>query len=499
MNSLYGFSPLFSPFSLYTVLGSTLNGASSALVGSSSASQSSAYQTEISAYGQLLSSLSNFQYALLQIAYTNNPLTASSSNASVASPTAVSGAIAGTYNLSVSQLAQAQTVQSGTVADPANTVIGSGSLTIQTGSYNSSGNTFTSDGTSPVTVSVTNGTLNSIASAINTSGAGVTANVLQNGSGYTLSIASSSTGAQKNFSITVADSDGTNTDMGGLSQLAYDPTAASGAGKNLTLVQSGGNAAYSVNGVSSTSSSNYGVTLASNVSANLLQTGSTVVSVGVDFNQLSSNAQSLASAFNTFQSSINGLLASGGALQNNIVTSQLAMNMNSQALATLNNGSSTLRTLSQLGVQFQQPQTVGMVGTLTLNSNTLQYAYNLDQSGAASLLSQSAQGFNTLSGAYANAGYGILPQSISQLQKLVQSENTLVQYSSNQDPFNLNNLLAMMSNGTADQSANLSGSQISALAQYASVLSLGEPFAVQALLVGSIGQLGASSGFSAMA
>ncbi|MBV8048940.1 MAG: hypothetical protein JO171_17455, partial [Paludibacterium sp.] len=212
-----------------------------------------------------------------------------------------------------------------------------------------------------------------------------------------------------------------------------------------------------------------------------------------------SNAQSLASAFNTFQSSINGLLASGGALQNNIVTSQLAMNMNSQALATLNNGSSTLRTLSQLGVQFQQPQTVGMVGTLTLNSNTLQYAYNLDQSGAASLLSQSAQGFNTLSGAYANAGYGILPQSISQLQKLVQSENTLVQYSSNQDPFNLNNLLAMMSNGTADQSANLSGSQISALAQYASVLSLGEPFAVQALLVGSIGQLGASSGFSAMA
>ncbi|TDR73854.1 flagellar filament capping protein FliD [Paludibacterium purpuratum] len=495
MNSLYGLSPLFSPSGLYSVLGNSLNSTASNLIGTSSAAQSSAYQTEISAYGQLLSSLSNFQYALQQIAFANNPLTASSSNASVASASAASGAIAGTYNLTVTQLAQAQTVQSGDFANPASTVIGSGTLNIQTGTYTSGSNTFTSDGTTPASIAVSNGTLNSIATAINAAGVGVTASVQQDSGGYRLAIASSSTGSLKNFSITVNDSDGNNTDLAGLSQLAYDPTASSGAGKNLSLVQAGGNASYSVNGVSAVNSSNNGVSLASSVSANLLQSGSTVVSVGVDYSQLSSSVQSLATAFNTFQSSLNGMLGTGGALQDNAIAGQLAEALNSQALATLSNGSSNLQILSQLGVQLQQPQVAGLVGTLTLNSSTLQYAFNQDQSGAANLLSQSAQGFNTLSSAYSGAGYGILPQNIGLLQRLVQSENTLVQYS-NQNPFSLTGLLGMMSNGTSNQSANLSGSQITALAQYASVLALGEPFAVQALLVGSLGQ---SGGFSAMA
>ncbi|MCP6675188.1 hypothetical protein NL520_27710, partial [Klebsiella pneumoniae] len=85
------------------------------------------------------------------------------------------------------------------LSDSGTTVVGSGSLTITTGSYaytsSTSATSFTANDT-PVTISISNGTLSSIASSINGAGAGVVANVVQNSSGaYQLQISQASTGA----------------------------------------------------------------------------------------------------------------------------------------------------------------------------------------------------------------------------------------------------------------------------------------------------------------
>jgi len=489
MNPLYGYSPLFSPYGLYAVLGATTTSGATVTPSVTGNSPADAYQAEISAYGQLLSALSNFQYALGQITppYYSGDIGASSSNTSVATATAYSGAQTATYSLNVSQLAQAQTVQSIAVSDATSTVIGSGTLTIQTGTYSSGSNTFSSDGSAAVSISINNGTLSSIASAINGSGAGVVASVQAVSGGYSLAVARNTTGAQSNFMITVSgDSSGTNTDMNGLSQLAFDPTASSGAGQNMTQVQAGSNASYTVNGVSSSNSTNYGVQLASAVNAALLQTGSTTITVGVDYAKLTQTAQDLIDAFNTLQTNINAMTNNGAALQDDAITGQLSSSLNQQVLSNYSNGSSTLSTLYQIGVQLQLPQNPAQIGSLLLNGNSLQYAYNLDQNGTSSLLSLSAQSLLTLSKAYSSAGYGIYPASIAQLQQLLGSERTHVQYQ-NPNTFNLATLLALESQGTSSQSTAMTAQQIYALSQYATIMSIGQPYAVQAMLIGNIG------------
>lgn len=443
-----------------------------------------------------MSSLANFQYAMQQLyaPQQGDMLTASSSNTAIANASATNNAKTASYNLNVSQLAQSQTVQSSAFADAGSTVVGSGSLTIQTGTYASGSNTFTSDGTSPVSITISNGTLNSIANAINNSGAGVTASVQQSNGTYILAIASSATGASKNVKITVNDSDGNDTDTSGLSQLAYDPTATAGAGKNMTLTQSGLDASYTVNSVSATSSSNTGISLASNVSANLSGTGSAVIDVAVDYNQLSTSAQSLISAFNVFSDSLNRLMSDASSpLQYSTTVSQLSSSLGSQAASPLSNGSSTLRSLSQLGIVLQYAQNAGQTGNLTLSSNTLQAAFNLDQNGAANLIALSAQGFNTLTTAYSAPGYGIVPQTVNQLQRLQQSANTQTSWSRGLS-FNLADYLSQQNRSGTSQTGRFSASQILALTQYASVMSIGQPYALNALLIGNIG-----SSFSALA
>jgi flagellar hook-associated protein 2 len=500
MTPIYGYSALLSSYGIDAALASSLfgTGSTTSSAGSTATTTADAYQTDISAYGQLLSSLSNFQYALVQLTppYNNNTLSASSSNSSVANATATSGARSASYNLNVNTLAQSETVESGSFSDPGSTIIGSGTLNIRTGTYQSGSNTFTSDGSSTVHVAVNNGTLSSIATAINASGAGVVASVQQDSNGYHLAISSSKTGALNNFQILVNDSDGNNTDLSGLSQLAYDPTAGSGQGQNLNVVQAGQNAAYSVNGVGTSNSSNDGVSLASDVSANLLQSGSTTISVGVDFNQLSSAAQSLESAFNTLQAGINGLTGQGGVLYGDSIATTLTNLLNLQATTNLNNGSSSLTTLSQIGLQFQPPQVTGQGGTLTLSPSILQFAFNTDSSGAANLVSLSAEGFNTLSYGYTAPGYGTLPQTMTQLQSLDQDQQLRSVASSQNEniTFNLQDYLQQEAKGTFGQRTPLSAQQIGALSAYATILSLGEPYAVQALLVGNIGLSNMMSG-----
>ncbi|KMN50228.1 Flagellar capping protein FliD [Chromobacterium violaceum] len=510
MNALSGYNPSVSSFdSLLPNLSSLLS--SGLLLGSSSAaSQASAsssktdpIQIELSTLGQLMSILGTFQSSLQQIYAPSIRFgggTASSSNPAVASVSTSSGAQNASYLLNVSQLAQAQSATTSfSLSDSGSTVVGSGSLTISTGSYaytsSTSATSFTASG-SPVTISISNGTLSSIASSINGAGAGVVANVVQNASGgYQLQISQASTGASNNFKITVSDNDGNNTDQSGLSRLAFDQTQAVGSGQNLTQTQAALNASYTVNGASGSSASNAGIQLGSGVSANLLATGSSNITVNVDFGQLNTSAQSLASAFNTALGAINSLLGNQVLPSQDPIARQLPQMLNQQAQKSYSNGSSLLTTLSQVGLNYQSPAQYGLGGTLNLNVTSLQAAYNSDSSGTANLLYTVAQSLNALANSYTTQGNGTLVNETRALQAQQRTRQlvTNTRPTPNTFPYNLQNLLSYPSSNSL-----LSSQQISGLAMYALVYSIGAPYALNSLLVGQ--GLGlSSSGFSAIA
>ncbi|HEX4598267.1 MAG TPA: flagellar cap protein FliD N-terminal domain-containing protein, partial [Burkholderiaceae bacterium] len=208
----------------------------------------SGVQSQLSAYGQIQSALSSLQSAATALtvgsAFSAEQATVSGNGVGAS----VNGTPAtGSYSITVSQLAQAQSAASTPFAN-ASTVIGTGTLTLQLGTYKSTGNTFTAQsGSSPVNITInsSNDTLGGIATAINSAGAGVSASVVTDNSGSRLVLSSGNTGAANAFSLTVADSDGNNTDASGLSQLAFDPTATAGAGKNMAPTQSAQDAQYS--------------------------------------------------------------------------------------------------------------------------------------------------------------------------------------------------------------------------------------------------------------
>ncbi len=507
MNSLSGYNSSLSSFdSLLPNLSSLLSsglllGANSSTGSASASSTADPIQVELSGLGQLMSILNTFQSSLQQLyapelQYNNS--SASSSNPGVASVSAASGAQNANYLLTVSQLAQAQSASTSfTLPDTSSTSVGTGSLTITTGSYtytsSTSASSFTANDT-PVTVSITNGTLSGIASAINGANAGVVANVIQNASGaYQLQVSAASTGSSNNFRIAVSDNDGTNTDQSGLSRLAFDQTLAVGSGQNLTQTQSALNAAYTVNGASASSSSNFGIQLGSGVSANLLATGSSTISVNIDFGQLNTNAQSLATAFNTAQGSINSLLGNQVSFSNDPIASQLPQLLNQQAQTTYSNGSSLLTSLSQIGLSYQSPAQYGLGGTLNLNVSSLQAAYNSDSTGTANLLYAVEQALNSLANSYTTYGNGSLVNETNALLKQ-QRTNQLASntpLTPNTFPFNLNDLL--------QTNSNLSAQQISGLATYALVYSLGAPYALDSLLVGQGLGLSPNGTFSATA
>lgn len=351
--------------------------------------QLNADQVELSSYGQLLGALSSFSAALQPLETPNAiPVYASTStNPGTATASTDATAVGGQYTVGVQQVAQAQVVESGAVADPDSSVLGAGTLSLQLGAYVAETNTFTAASNGPVSVTISNGSLNSIAASINGANAGVTASVIQDSAGYHLVLTASNPGAANGFSVAVQDGDGTNTDLNGLSQLAYDPTAVAGAGNNLSLAQSGQNATVMVNGVAISSNSNTGIPLAQGVTLNALQTGSTIVTVSPSEANTATAAQQLITAYNSLAQTIQQVAASSGPLAQDPVIGTLQSDLQQAASS-----------LAALGITTQTD------GSLALNISTLQTAFMADPSGTASALSQAAQRFDTLTQTYGAGG-----------------------------------------------------------------------------------------------
>jgi flagellar hook-associated protein 2 len=381
------------------------------------ASQTAAVTAQISALGTLKSALSTFQGALaaLDTPASFNALTATSSDQSAFTATADSSAVAGTYSVGISQLAQAQQLVSTAFTAGNNATIGTGTLTLSLGGQSVN-----------VAIDSTDNTLAGIVTAINsaTGNPGITATIVQGLDGAHLVLASTLTGAGNTIQVSASGGDG------GLAQLAYS-TSASGIYTQASAPQ---NAIVNIAGISYQSASNTvtgaisGVTLS--LAAITTATSNATVTVADDTATAASNISNFVGAYNTLVqqfSSLGGYDASSGSagpMLGNALLSGLENQIGNVVHGLISGGSSGDNSLASIGVTTQSD------GTLALSASALQNALSSNFSTVSQLFSSSngiAAQLNTqLTSALASSG----PVD-SYSQTLVQQNSALTQQSAN--------------------------------------------------------------------
>ena len=249
---------------------------------------------QISAYGSLKSKVADFQTAMNNL---NSPqkfqvFKATSGNDSVLTSSVSSSAVAGNYNIEVVSLAERDKIATKAFTN-AGSVVGEGTLTISIGA-----NSF------DLTIDSSNNTLASIRDAINnaTGNTGVSATIVTGDEGARLVLSSKETGIDNALRISVADSDGNNTDENGLSALAYNPEDGV---EFRPAISSAQNALIRVDGFDVSSNTNTFTGALDGVTINATSVGTTTLSVSRNDEKILESVEAFAKAFNALRSEIN--------------------------------------------------------------------------------------------------------------------------------------------------------------------------------------------------
>ena len=334
-----------------------------------------AINTKISIYGIIKNSFADLKTATDKLTNLSNlnPLKASSSDDKIVSATASAANAKGSYSIEVSQLAKAQSVATLGVAT-ADTVVGTGSLTITLGSYDSNTNTFTDNADkTPVTINIGAGqqTLEGVRQAINEADAGVTASIVNDGAGSRLVLTSKDTGAVNGFKLEVADDDGNNTNVAGLSRLAYDPTALAGSGKNADTLQVAQNANFTINNLPVSKASNTVSDAVEGLTLNLKAVTTTPINleVGLDDAALKTTLDGFVTAYNKIRGNLKDQQQKDATLSKETTPSSLERGLRNilrEQVAQYGIG------LSDIGLSFDKD------GVLSLNKSKLDTAVAAD-------------------------------------------------------------------------------------------------------------------------
>lgn len=345
-------------------------------------SKEASFQAQLSAFGTMKSALTNFQTALKSLNDVGRFQTykASVGDSTVATVAAANNAAPGNYSLEVGKLAQSQKLVAAGVAS-SSSIIGTGTITLEfgtisggtfddnTGKY--TGATFTANGAGAksVTISSSNNTLTGIRDAINAAKAGVTASIVNDGSGapYRLSLAVNNSGADKSLRISVAG------DAPLSSLLSHDASAT----QNLAETATASNAEFSLDGVAITKSSNSVTDALEGVTINLLKANigaTTQISVLRDSTATKSAADSLVKAYNDVNTTLKNLGAfnaaskTGTILQGDVTLITLHARIRATLTDALKGAAGSYNNLSQIGIAFTKE------GTLALDSAKFQTA-----------------------------------------------------------------------------------------------------------------------------
>lgn len=315
--------------------------------------------TKLSSWGQIKSALSTLQ-AAAQAMDTRNEFStfkASIGSSTVGTVSASTSAVAGSYSLEVSQLADVQKIKSSGYAAKTSTVVdvssGDQTLTLKVGSTSTD-----------IAITSSNNTLEGMRDAINNAKAGVTASIVNDGdasSPYRLVITGAETGTDNAFSLS------------GLSDFSYDATT--GTGTSLSKVQAATNAEFTLDGISMSKSSNTVTDAIEGVTLTLTGTNvgsATKVSVSNDTSAIQTKAAALVKAYNDLNSIIkvqtayNSTTKTAGTLNGDSTVRTLQMQIRSILGGT--SGSGNYNSLSSVGISFQKD------GSMALDSSKLQKA-----------------------------------------------------------------------------------------------------------------------------
>ena len=303
--------------------------------------------TQLSALGTLQSSMSNLLNSLngLSDGSIFSQLSATMSGTGITATTST-GAAAGSYSVSVQQIATANQISSKAYA--ANATLGTGNLNITVGST-----------TMTVALTSSNNTLSGIASAINsaTNNPGVTASVVTGTDGQHLVLTSTQTGAANTVTVSA------------------DPTVDAGmATANFTQVTAGQDAKLTVSGTAVDSASNNVTTAMSGVTLSLTSAavGTTqTLSVATSTSSIVTAVGNFATAYNSWVSTVQSLSSynsttnTAGPLLGDAMTNSAVNGIASIMASGVTVGGSTY-SLAQLGVNLNDD------GTVTFSSSTLQ-------------------------------------------------------------------------------------------------------------------------------
>lgn len=343
---------------------------------------------QLSAYGNIKSQVAALGDTALTLGTGAmwNPINVSSTNSAAVTGLANGVPAPGSFSVEVQQLARAQTAASEVVA--AGTSLGTGSLTIQLGSWNSGFGAFTPGSAAPVTVNIGAGedSLASIARKINDANAGVSATIITDTSGQRLSIKSTTTGAATGFRIQASDDDGNATDNAGLSRLAFDPAGGSyGMATTLSSARTGQDAMATLNGVVVTSSTNTftGLVPGLNLQVNQATTAPVEIKVAQDTAALKKTINSFVDAFNALNKTLTDLTSYDAAnktaslLQGDSSTVNLQYGL--RRLVTSTTTGADYSRLADLGITLQRD------GSLAVDGAKLDAALQANPSGVKKL------------------------------------------------------------------------------------------------------------------
>ncbi|HAV35479.1 MAG TPA: hypothetical protein DCX52_03810 [Massilia sp.] len=330
-------------------------------------SKQSGFNAKLSAFGTLKSAVSTFQTAVKNVSGDAlAALTATSSKSETVGVSVAkgSGASAGSYAIEVSKLAQSDKLVSGVVVPGTKFTAADSSMSISVG------------GKDPIALTLTDTTLAGLSGAINKANAGVTATILNDGTGDRLVITGNDTGAANTVKITAT---------GTLAQ--FDTT-----GGSMTKSQSAQNAEMTIDGIAVSKPSNTVTDAIKGVTLNLNQTnvGSPVkVALAKDTSAVTNQINAFVDAYNTLATAVNkqtaynattktGAVLNGDAGARSILTSIRA------ELGKAVTDSTGLKTLSDIGIAFQRD------GTLKLEKpDKLKSALETNFTGVSSLFGSS--------------------------------------------------------------------------------------------------------------
>jgi flagellar hook-associated protein 2 len=323
---------------------------------------------------------------------------AQSSDSTAVSATAAAGALSGTYTIQVDDIGSSTTTLSPsgltTVTDPTTGNISS--ATSFTLAVNNNSTTIAPTGTS----------LESLAQAINSAGAGVQATIVNVGSSaspdYRLAVTSNNLGGDS-----IGLSDGTNNSL-------------------LDTLSTGTDAQYKVNGsttdVQSTSSQ---LTLSPGLTVNLLAQTSSPVTITVA-NSYSSLQSALSSFVTDYNSAVTALQQNvgqgGGALAGDSLIYTLS-NLLDQIANYTGSGSGSVSSLSDLGVSLQ------VTGQLSFDQSTFASASQADISGFLGSIESSTGFLNTAStdlNSITDPTNGVFAAESSSIQSQITSDNSQI-------------------------------------------------------------------------